>query len=329
MKRLVVLLYKDVFAFLCYSMKWYSSWRNRFRTAFDNQFYTKNVEQRVKGIQLLVQRVRDEMTLMNDRLVQDIHSEQKTGIDEIKDHMINLHAWLDAKFQGLGAQVCETLKANAQHAIDIQRWLQAPQSCLLWVEGPAYGPFDEALSSIGTRIQTATEEVGTNCVSFYAKTTYSFEPQLGSVKNAGIISMIYSIISQLIRIAPVSLPNTPDLVEDRIRQLDGKLETIPASLEILEVLLSHMDPGLVVVICGFHLIDSREDITHLVKFAEILRDQALERRVKTLFVSAGNCRALSGSIDKSNRSDASKLSLARPQIPLPGGIAVDSIRLGT
>ncbi|KAK8060847.1 hypothetical protein PG996_010777 [Apiospora saccharicola] len=349
MKSLVVLLYKDVFAFLCHSMKWYSSPKHRFWTSLNNRFYDKNVEQRVKGIQGLVQRVRDEMSLLSDRLVQDMHWEQRTGFDEIKNH---IDRGLDARFERLvqiiGAQTSETLKANAQQlsprsavswdpgsiptipneiATDIQRWLQPPDSDILWVEGPAYGPFDQALSSIGIRIQSATEEVDIHCISFFARTTYSFEAQLGSIKNAGIISMIYSVVNQLISIAPSSLPNNPGLAEDKLQQLDGTLKSIPASLGIMQALLSHMEPGLVVVICGFNLVDSRENLLHLTEFVEILRDQPPEQRIKTLFISAGNCRALAGCISRSKRSDASRLTLARTQRPLPGGVDVSSIRL--
>ncbi|KAK8867395.1 hypothetical protein PGQ11_005973 [Apiospora arundinis] len=407
MRALVVLLYKEVFAFLCYSMKWYGSSRYRLRKAFDNRFYDKTVAQQVKSIQGLVQRVRDEMDLLNDRLVQDVHSQQRTGVDEILNHISEVEqgwdAKLDAKFnmlaQILGAKMCETLKANAQHefstlqsnhvllslqdssdaissqdlalnpscitrvelekllpvmapfitadlrnfaswttssaptipnevAVDIQRWLQAPESGVLWVEGPAYGPFDETLASIGARIQSTAEEVGISCVSFFAKTSYPFEAELGSMKNAGIISLTYSIISQLIQIVPDSLSYTPDLTESMMRQLDGRLETIPASLDILEALLSHLEPGLVVVICGFHLVDSRERAAELVRFVELLRDQAPERRVKTLFLGAGNCRALAGAIDRSRRSDASRLTLSRAQSRLPGGVGVNRIGLG-
>lgn len=112
-----------------------------------------------------------------------------------------------------------------------------------------------------------------------------------------------------------------------MRQLDGNLETIPTSLDILQTLLSHTDPGLVIVICGFNLVYSRENLPQLIKFVEILRDQPKERKIKTLFISAGNCRALAGSIHRSQRSDASRLTLALPERPLAGGVAVGSIRL--
>ncbi|KAI1746506.1 hypothetical protein F4782DRAFT_524269 [Xylaria castorea] len=123
MKGHVVLLYRKVFAFLCYTLKWYSSSWNRFRKAFDNKFYDKNVEQRVKRIQGLVQRVRDEINLMSDRMVQNIHSEQRAGftatVDLINSRIGELEGDLDAKFaefaQSLGEQMCKTLMANAQH----------------------------------------------------------------------------------------------------------------------------------------------------------------------------------------------------------------------
>ncbi|KAJ8121203.1 hypothetical protein ONZ43_g2285 [Nemania bipapillata] len=123
MKGHIVLLYREVFAFLCYALKWYNSSWNRFRKAFDSNFYDKNVEQRVKRIQSLVQRVRDEINLMSDQMVQDIHLEQRAGFTATTD-LINSRfdeLDLDAKFakfaRSLGEQMCRTLMAHAQHGM--------------------------------------------------------------------------------------------------------------------------------------------------------------------------------------------------------------------
>lgn len=119
MKAHVVLLYREVFAFLCHTMKWYSSSWNRFRKAFDNKFYDKNVESRVKRIQGLVQRVRDEMNLASDQMIHDIHSDQKAGFTETYKRMDLRFDELDGKLMRfarmIGEQMCTTLMANAQH----------------------------------------------------------------------------------------------------------------------------------------------------------------------------------------------------------------------
>ncbi|OAA35948.1 hypothetical protein NOR_07756 [Metarhizium rileyi] len=126
-KRYVLALYSEVFAFLCHAMKWYSSSWNRFRKAFDGKFYGKHVEQTVLRIQKLVQRVHDEMKLGTDRTVQNIHTEQRMGFFETnrridrrfdefgRDIDTKLDERLKAFSKLLGQQMRLTLMANAQH----------------------------------------------------------------------------------------------------------------------------------------------------------------------------------------------------------------------
>ncbi|KAI0454811.1 hypothetical protein F5B21DRAFT_474335 [Xylaria acuta] len=407
MKGHIVLLYKEVFAFLCHTLKWYNSSWNRFRKAFDNRFYDKNVEQRVKRIQGLVQRVRDEINLMSDRMVQDIHSEQRAGftatINLINTRIGELEGDLDAKFarfsRNLGEQMCKTLMANAQHdlsnsrnnhlilqdisdistndlsrsaatrtrteletflpalaplissakadpswdterasmpsipievATDIKRSIQTPGSTILWVEGPAYGPFEETLCSIGTGIWNEAEKSDIPCIGFFARVKYAFEPRAGSTKTAGLVSMLYTMIDQLIAMVPPTFPTTPSLADDAMGRLDGSVESIPASLETIRAMLSLINPGLVCVLCRFELVDSRETLPSLIEFVEILRDQPPERRCKTIIISAGNCRALASTTSKLQRSDASRLALGGHRSLLHGGVAPNDIspRLG-
>ncbi|KAI0883763.1 uncharacterized protein GGS22DRAFT_189731 [Annulohypoxylon maeteangense] len=400
MKGHVILLYREVFAFLCHTMKWYSSSWNRFKKAFDNKFYDKNVESRVKRIQGLVQRVRDEMRLASDQMVQDIHLEQKTGFIEtynrIDMRLDEFEGVLDEKLMKfarmIGEQMCTTLMANAQHdlndsrmrslmgtvndavrgiarkssnaavtmtrkdlewlkqslgpfvehgqesmpsdsmltdiplipndvAVDIQNWAQSQDSSLLWVEGPAYEAFGQALPTIGCRIRAISEDLSISCISFFAKTRYVFESQAISMKDAGIVSMIYSIISQLATIVPEIFDSVEDLVGDKLRRLDGTMQSIPTALETLKALLSVIEPGLVCVICGFELVDCRENLSILEEFIRILREQPIERRVKVLFLSHGNCRALSSMTNSMQRSDATRMVLSRGRSPLAGAVA--------
>lgn len=213
-------------------------------------------------------------------------------------------------------------------AADIQRWVRITESALLWVEGPAYGSYDEALTSIGNVVWDLSENASIPCIGFFARTNYTFESQLVSTKNAGMISMLYSIISQLIDILPAEFPSIPGMSRVSMGQLDGTMESVSASLGVLQALLSCVEPGLICIICGFELVDARDNYSILTEFVKILREQPLERRIKTLFISAGNCRALGGSIKKWQRSDASRLVLGRHHSPLPGGVVAQNIDIG-
>ncbi|KAI1078710.1 hypothetical protein F5B20DRAFT_547012 [Whalleya microplaca] len=363
MKGHVVLLYREVFTFLSYTMKWYSSSWNRFKKAFDNRFYDKHVEGRVKSIQGLVQRVRDEMKLASDGLVQNIHSEQRAGFIETRSRIEELDDKLDRFVRMIGQQMSKTMMANAQHelsdsaqkhismenidgtvrimgtdsdrneitamrrrqdieqlktllapfsqngveemfqdsvssrmplipnevSVDIQQWAKSRDSSLLWVEGPAHGSFEDAISSIGARIWAISEEAGIACIGFFAKPKYAFESQGGSIKDASIVSMLYSLIMQLINIAQNAFEPFDSLTGDKLQRLDGTMQSIPTALEILKACLSSIEPGLICILCGFELVDCRENLTTLIEVIELLRDQSAERRVKVLVLSCGNC----------------------------------------
>ncbi|KAI1100867.1 hypothetical protein F4804DRAFT_317756 [Jackrogersella minutella] len=102
-------------------------------------------------------------------------------------------------------------------AVDIQIWVQSRDSNLLWVEGPAYGEFGEVLSGVGSRIWALSEELGIPCIGFFAKTKYAFESQTMSMKDAGIDSMLYSLIIQLIDIVSATFAPVEVLSEDVLR----------------------------------------------------------------------------------------------------------------
>jgi hypothetical protein len=117
-KHHVLALYSEVFEFLCYAIKWYSSKWNRFLKAFDGNFYDKQVQQRVSRIQKLVQRVRDEIKISTNETVQTIHREQRHGFNEANERIEKMDMKLEIMgrdFKELAELMTRTLMANAQH----------------------------------------------------------------------------------------------------------------------------------------------------------------------------------------------------------------------
>lgn len=208
---------------------------------------------------------------------------------------------------------------------DIQRWVESRDSKLLWVEGPVFGPFDDVLSSVGLRVCTIAEGVGVPCVSFFAKMKYTFPPQGMSVQEARLIAMLYSLVSQLVDVIPPTFRPVMSLTRGEFLKLDGTIQSVQVALGVLKALVSVAIPGLICVISGFDLVDSRENLGPLTDMIEIFRDQPPEKTVKVLFITKGNCRSLSKATSMNQRSDATRLVLTRGSSPLPGGSAAYNI----
>lgn len=212
---------------------------------------------------------------------------------------------------------------------DIQQCIGSKESSLLWVEGPAYGTFDEALHSLGLRICSGAEELNLPCVCFFARNRYSFQTEHPSMdlKEAGLVAILYSLITQLVHIVPPNLKPNRSLTENEFRKLDGTSYSSTAALIIVEALLSVVMPGLIFVVSGFELIDSRENYDPLFAMIRLLKEQPADKRIKVIILTQGNCRSLMGATDVKERSDASRMAQARGSSMLIGGIAAGEMDL--
>ncbi|KAI2464414.1 hypothetical protein F4781DRAFT_72887 [Annulohypoxylon bovei var. microspora] len=320
MKGHVVSLYREVFAFLCYTMKW----------MIGDQITTMpkaNTQHKLNDSKLkksLMGKVDDTMRVMATRSSNAAVIITREDLEWLQQ---SLDPFVEDGKRGISSDSMLTdipLIPN-EVAVDIQSWAQSEDSNLLWVEGPAYGVFDEALPSIACQIQAISEDLGIPCISVFAKTKYTFESNAISIKDAGIISMLYSLIVQLINIIPTTFEAVEGLVGDKLQRLDGTVQSIPTAIGTLKALLSVIEPGLVCVICGFELVDCREHLSALEEFIQILREQPVERRLKALFLSQGNCRALSNMTNLKERSDATRMVQGRGRSPLAGAVAAKDI----
>lgn len=115
MKRHVICLYREVFEFLSYTMKWYSSAWQRFRKSIDAHYYDKEVVQRVAKIRGLVKRVHDELKLGTDEIVRTMQTETRAGFRELTTNFKNLDEKFEFLSKQLGDAMFSLLVANCQH----------------------------------------------------------------------------------------------------------------------------------------------------------------------------------------------------------------------
>jgi hypothetical protein len=127
---------------------------------------------------------------------------------------------------------------------------------------------------------------------------------------------------------PTELDPTYSLSRDQFLELDGTLDNIPKALIIVRQLLGMAATGLIVVLYAFDSVDGRDTCDKLVELSYIiLQDQPPEKRIKVLVIIRGRCISLLQTTKSYQRSDATRMVLARGSSLLPGGISARDIHL--
>lgn len=211
--------------------------------------------------------------------------------------------------------------------IDIQKWIRTRESKTIWVEGPAMVPYGSGISRAAIRIRDISIDAGIPCVSFFYKRQYGFAKEKGlKPKGAGLVALLYSVIGQLACLLPTAFPSTEGLDEGHFGLLDGSLESVPAALELIRLLLMHAPPALIWVIDGVQLGDDKTTRPHLRSFLDILRGEETKRVCKVCLTTDGNCFVLSQATKARERVDASRMALDRPGSVMRGGSDVSELR---
>lgn len=136
----------------------------------------------------------------------------------------------------------------------IAKWIGDPFSSFLWVEGPVYTPAEQQLSAIATLLcdMALGGETPVPYVLFTPKSTYPARqaPDPKTRQERVFIAMLYSLAGQLVRLLPEQLDSTPHGSFERraSERLDGSMASAPAALDLVESLLAHGPPTLMVVI---------------------------------------------------------------------------------
>lgn len=93
-------------------------------------------------------------------------------------------------------------------------------SRFLWVEGPAYTS-DTTLAAL--YVSDKAVEAGILCVSFFGN------PQYGG-EEAGLVSLLYSMINQLMRLLPSVFETECSFEDEQFELLDGSTNSASTAL---------------------------------------------------------------------------------------------------
>ena len=173
--------------------------------------------------------------------------------------------------------------------LQLEQWLSASESRVLWIYG---SPTTSKPSDLSSTSAFVVSTINHAKLPLIAHQCQSSESEMGA-----LISLVYSVVIQLIWLLPEDFSTDIDLSPRRFSFLDRSTERLPHVLLLMEDLLTLASRLLVVIIDGIQLCENGLDElrgtgVYLNFFREILKNGEKDRVLKTLFTTDGVCENL-------------------------------------
>lgn len=204
--------------------------------------------------------------------------------------------------------------------IKLKEWLASPRSDLLWIIG-SNTPFgNEATLAASHILDIATSSRLLPCVSFSCTPTTAVPhiPEGGQTRCMTLlVALLYSLVHQLLCSVPETFEDTYDL-EKAIQTMKGGEDSIPRSLEVIEALLRHRTPLLLIILDGLELVEDDSTVPYLRGLINIIHSRQTDSRLKVLLGSQGFLES-GADLDVDERVDCTLLPRRRPGRAQPDG----------
>lgn len=195
------------------------------------------------------------------------------------------------------------LSIRGDDASSLVNWIRMPRSQVVGISGPPIIGVPGRMTLISACYASLARKKGIPVVSHFC--ARSRRP----TQELGLIALVYSLIRQLIELAPAWLDcnSTWDLSGDRFRQLGGTMASWKEALTILDTLLVFAPPILFCVIDELNLLEDTTTEEYVQSFVKVLKTHTSRRRgsivdqqdmsprgglLKVLFTSAGPSNSL-------------------------------------
>lgn len=219
--------------------------------------------------------------------------------------------------QGSGDLATRTVSGLV--VVRLKEWLASPRSDFLWIIG-SNSPFGNEATLAASHILDIAMSARLPCVSFSCTPTTAVPHAPGDGKTRCtilLIALLYSIIHQLLCLVPETFEDAYDL-EDAIRVMDGGDNSIPKALDIIQALLRHRTPLLLIILDGLELIEDDTTVPHLRNLISVIHSRQNDSRLKVLLGSQGFLES-GGQLDVEERVDCTLLPRRRPGRAQPDG----------
>lgn len=183
----------------------------------------------------------------------------------------------------------------------LRDWISSDKSEILWVAGTTDHCYPSKMSAIAATMGKLFAEAKPMVVFHFCDLPNLRTIRDGrSVEAIGLMSMVYSLIQQLIEHVPPQFDSSNDFGLNRFTPLDGNIGTLDGALELLRDLIPHCLPYIVFIVDGIERLDYREghqgckDVVNTLRQLKTmkLRDDDQQCVYKVLFTTAGKPGAL-------------------------------------
>lgn len=174
--------------------------------------------------------------------------------------------------------------------LGLQQWLSASDSRASWILGPPTTSKPSDLSSLSDFLASTLTRAKVPLIAHKCQRSES--------EQGALISMVFSVITQLIWLLPENFSTNKDSSLKLVNLLDRIPEKVPLALGVMEDLLALAPPLLVVIIDGIQLCedgvgDVRGTALSLSYFITVLNNGGKDQKVlKTLFTTDDVCECL-------------------------------------
>jgi hypothetical protein len=188
--------------------------------------------------------------------------------------------------------------ASVPVATKLREWLSSRISTFLWIRGPPMSHYPSALSALSGSLINAALESKIPILFHFCEPAKSFDLADGfNAEEAGVVSLVYSLIRQLILLLEPDIDSSIDFSAERLSLLESPLGNWKEVISFLNDLLA-LSPG--ILLC---IIDGIDDLDYgrgQSLCADILammrRREAVSERsgliLKTLFTTTSYAKAL-------------------------------------
>ena len=181
----------------------------------------------------------------------------------------------------------------------LQTFILSPASAALWLLGLPDTRYPSSMSTVAAGIISILSQAEPQLIFHFCSLPSVEKPGI-SKEESGLLSLLYSLITQLIFSLKPQFESDIDLNHDRFGNLDGTMTNWPAALKLFEDLVSLSAPYIICVIDGIEWTDYRRGS---VRCAELLATlckimKGRENRVfKVFFTTAGTSGTLKDTLN--------------------------------
>ena len=185
----------------------------------------------------------------------------------------------------------------------LESWISATQSERLCVAGPSENRYPSKLSTMAASVLRLLSQADPLVIFYFCELPRKEDLEQGETRETGgLLSLLYSLICQLIYKFESTIESEKDLSQSRFESLDGTMKTWSEALHLFRDLVTLSSPYIICLIDGIERLDYRDGETGFEELLDIMEtimkndeneEEGAESRVfKLLFTTAGKSGTL-------------------------------------